>query len=232
MPVKDKIRVLVVDDHELICQGIIHAVEGEPDILVVGAIGNASMVIESVEKEKPFIVLMDIQLGGGEKDGISLAEEIKKNFPQIKVILISMHEDEEYIERAISAMVDGYILKDIHKETFVKAIRVVAHGDTFMDSRITRRLMRQYTSLKEDKQQKQLRASLSDKALSPREKEVVVELAHGNSNKEIADKLCISEQTVKTHVYNVFRKLEVGNRIELTLYAVRNGLIEASASIK
>ena len=228
MPIKNMISLLIVDDHELIRQGIIHLFEGEADIKVVGSLETADVVIEKVKDSKPSVVLMDIQLGGSNQDGIAVAEQIKKENNDVKVILISMYDDESYIERAISIGVDGYVLKDIHKETLLKAVRTVASGDTFMDSRITRKLMRQYTSLKHEKQKEPATAQ-SNAKLSQRESEVVVHLAQGLSNKEIADKLYISEQTVKTHVYNVFRKLEVNNRIELTLYAVRTGLIGISA---
>lgn len=222
------ISLLIVDDHELIRQGLIHVFEGEANIKVIGTEETANGALESVKNGKPSVVLMDINLGGGEQDGIAVAEQIKKENNDVKVILISLYDDESYIERAISIGVDGYVLKDIHKETLLKAVRTVANGDTFMDSRITRKLMRQYTSLKHEKQ-KETVAAQSNAKLSQRESEVVVHLAQGLSNKEIADKLCISEQTVKTHVYNVFRKLEVSNRIELTLYAVRTGLIGTSA---
>lgn len=222
------ISLLIVDDHELIRQGLIHVFEGEANIKVIGTEETANGALESVKNGKPSVVLMDINLGGGEQDGIAVAEQIKKENNDVKVILISLYDDESYIERAISIGVDGYVLKDIHKETLLKAVRTVANGDTFMDSRITRKLMRQYTSLKHEKQKETVTAQ-SNAKLSQRESDVVVHLAQGLSNKEIADKLCISEQTVKTHVYNVFRKLEVRNRIELTLYAVRTGLIGTSA---
>lgn len=218
-----------MDDHELIRHGIMRVFEGEDDIQIIADVENSSLALETIKVTPPNIVLMDIQLGGGE-DGIAVAEQIKKGYPDIKVVLISMYDDEIYIERAIAAGVDGYVLKDIHRDTLLKAVRVVAKGDTFMDSRITRQLMRQYTSLKRSKQVEPLTQAAPAKTLSPREADVVVQLAHGLSNKEIADKLSISEQTVKTHVYNVFRKLEVGNRIELTLYAVRMGLVETSVS--
>lgn len=224
-----KIKILIVDDHELIRHGIMRVFEGEDDIQIIADVESSSLALEAIKVTPPNIVLMDIQLGGGE-DGIAVAEQIKKGYPDIKVVLISMYDDEIYIERAIAAGVDGYVLKDIHRDTLLKAVRVVAKGDTFMDSRITRQLMRQYTSLKRSKQVEPLTQAVPAKTLSPREADVVVQLAHGLSNKEIADKLSISEQTVKTHVYNVFRKLEVGNRIELTLYAVRMGLVETSVS--
>lgn len=224
-----EIKILIVDDHELIRHGIMRAFEGEDDIHIIADVESSSLALETIKVTPPDIVLMDIQLGGGE-DGIAVAEQIKNGYPDVKVVLISMYDDEIYIERAIAAGVDGYVLKDIHRDTLLKAVRVVAKGDTFMDSRITRQLMRQYTSLKRSKQVEPLTQAAPAKTLSPREADVVVQLAHGLSNKEIADKLSISEQTVKTHVYNVFRKLEVGNRIELTLYAVRMGLVETSVS--
>lgn len=217
------IRLLVVDDHELIRHGLIHIFQGEPDIQVIGEAENAAQALSAVATLRPSLVLTDIKLDDPEQDGITLAARLKSEHPDVKVILISMYEEEEYIERAIEIGVQGYVLKDIHKETLLKGVRAVSQGDTFLDSRVTQRLMRQYSRLKREKQA----APASPAArLSTREREMVTFLAQGLSNKEIAQQMTVSEQTIKTHVYNVFRKLEVGNRIELTLFAVRHGLIE------
>lgn len=208
----EPIRVLIVDDQPLICDGISKLLEGEKEIQVIGTAYSGEEAIEKANKLKPDIILMDIRMPG--IDGIEATKIIKSNNPSIQIIAISVYEEDELVIQMFQAGAVGYILKDISLENLVKAIKNVYKGNTMINPGVSRKLVRMLT---EDKN--------TDTVLTPREVEILRELARGKSNKEIGEKLYLSESTVKTHISHIFQKIGVRSRSEAIIYAVKKGLI-------
>lgn len=206
------IKVLVVDDQALICDGIAKLLEGERDIEVVGKAYGGQEAIEKAEQLKPDIILMDIRMP--EVDGISATRQIKAKNSSIQVIAISVYEEDDLIMQMFKAGAVGYILKDISLENLINAIKNVYKGTTMINPRISRKLLNLIST-----DQK------VGEALTPREVEILREVAKGKSNKEIAEELYLSESTVKTHISHIFQKLNIKTRSEAILYAVKKGLI-------
>lgn len=206
------IKVLVVDDQALICDGIAKLLEGERDIEVVDKAYGGQEAIEKAEQLKPDIILMDIRMP--EVDGISATRQIKAQNSSIQVIAISVYEEDDLIMQMFRAGAVGYVLKDISLENLVRAIKNVYRGTTMINPRISRKLLNLIST-----DQK------VGEALTPREIEILREVAKGKSNKEIAEELYLSESTVKTHISHIFQKLNIKTRSEAILYAVKKGLI-------
>lgn len=206
------IKVLVVDDQALICDGIAKLLEGERDIEVVGKAYGGQEAIEKAEQLKPDIILMDIRMP--EVDGISATRQIKAKNSSIQVIAISVYEEDDLIMQMFRAGAVGYVLKDISLENLINAIKNVYKGTTMINPRISRKLLNLIST-----DQK------VGEALTPREVEILREVAKGKSNKEIAEELYLSESTVKTHISHIFQKLNIKTRSEAILYAVKKGLI-------
>lgn len=206
------IKVLVVDDQALICDGIAKLLEGERDIEVVGKAYGGQEAIEKAEQLKPDIILMDIRMP--EVDGISATRQIKAKNSSIQVIAISVYEEDDLIMQMFKAGAVGYILKDISLENLINAIKNVYKGTTMINPRISRKLLNLISTDQN-----------VGEALTSREVEILREVAKGKSNKEIAEELYLSESTVKTHISHIFQKLNIKTRSEAILYAVKKGLI-------
>lgn len=208
----EPIRVLIVDDQPLICDGISKLLEGEKEIQVIGTAYSGEEAIEKANKLKPDIILMDIRMPG--IDGIEATKIIKSNNPSIQIIAISVYEEDELVIQMFQAGAVGYILKDISLENLVKAIKNVYRGNAIINPRISRKLLGMLIGDKN-----------TDLALTTREIEILREVARGKSNREIGEKLYLSESTVKTHISHIFQKIGVRSRSEAILYAVKRGLI-------
>lgn len=206
------IKVLIVDDQALICDGIAKLLEGEGEIEVVGKAYSGQEAIEKAERFKPDIILMDIRMPG--MDGISATKAIKAKDHSIQIIAISVYEEDELIMQMFKAGAVGYVLKDISLDNLVKAIKNVYRGTTMINPHISRKLLGMISS-----DQK------IGEGLTPREIDVLREVAKGKSNKEIAEELYMSESTVKTHISHIFQKLNIKTRSEAILYAVKKGII-------
>ncbi len=206
------IKVLIVDDQVLICDGIAKLLEGEKEIEVVGKAYGGQEAIEKAEQLNPDIILMDIRMP--DIDGISATKAIKTKNPSIQVIAISVYEEDSLIMEMFKAGAVGYILKDISLENLVNAIKNVYRGTTMINPRISRKLLNLLSQ----------NQNLGE-VLTPRELEILREVAKGKSNKEIGETLYISESTVKTHISNIFQKLGIKNRSEAILYAIKKGIL-------
>lgn len=206
------IKVLIVDDQVLICDGIAKLLEGEREIEVVGKAYSGQEAIEKAEQLNPDIILMDIRMP--DLDGISATKAIKAKNSSIQVIAISVYEDDNLIMEMFRAGAVGYILKDISLENLVNAIKNVYRGTTMINPRISRKLLNLLSQ----------NQNLGE-VLTPRELEILREVAKGKSNKEIGETLYISESTVKTHISNIFQKLGIKNRSEAILYAIKKGIL-------
>jgi len=217
------IKILLVDDHNLVREGFAQMLELEEDFVVAGQAANADSALEKALELKPDIILMDIKLPG--VNGIEATRMIKSKLPETEVMILSMYDEEEYVREAVRAGATGYVLKDISQEDLLRNIRVVHSGGSYIQPSLARKVLQDLASMGKTKTQSSSRSS-NLKELSDREIEVLQHVADGKSNKEVARALTISEKTVKAHLRSIFRKLEVGDRAQAVATAMRKGLVE------
>lgn len=212
------IRILLVDDHAVVRMGLRMLLNNHPNMEVVGEASEGNEGIQRAHELKPNVVIMDLSMPHG-KDGLSATVELKKQMPEVAILILTMHDDEEYLFRAIKAGAAGCILKSAPHDELVSAIQSVSQGDAYLHPSATKRLMEEYLiSMKEG--DGDLINSLSD-----RELEVLTLIAKGYSNKEIGIQLSISVKTVETHKGNLMEKLHMKTRPELVAFALRKGLL-------
>lgn len=209
------VRVLIVDDHALIRDGLKKILSVEPGIKVVGEAANGQEAVAFVKREPVDVVLLDVSMPV--MNGIEACREIKKARPAAAVVALTIHDQEEYLFEMIRAGVSGYVLKDISSGRLVETIYAVARGESFIPPRMTAKVLQEFKKLS-------LRGNPA--GLTEREMEVLRLLAAGASNREIARKLFISEKTVKNHMSNIFQKLGVVDRTQAALYAVKQRIVE------
>ncbi|QOR67273.1 response regulator transcription factor [Cytobacillus suaedae] len=209
------IKVLIADDHHVVRRGLLFFLKTQKEIEIVGEATNGKEAVELVEQLKPDVILMDLVMP--EMDGIEATKMIKEKHPDIHILILTSFSDQDHVIPAIQAGATGYQLKDIEPDELVKAIKAVYNGDSQLHPKVTAHVMTHL--LKGDKKE----SNLLDE-LTRRELEVLAEIAKGKSNKEIASSLVITEKTVKTHVSNILAKLELADRTQAALYAVKHGI--------
>lgn len=213
------IRVVVVDDHTLMRQGLVGLLDEDPDLVVVGQAGDASSALDIIEETRPDVVLMDVGLPG--VSGLELTVRVKRIVPDIRVLVLTMYEREDYLFQALKAGASGYVLKGADIQDLLTAVRTVARGETYVYQSLTGKLVADYLSRIEDG------ADRKDyDGLSKREREVLALVAEGLTTGQIAERLYLSPHTVQTHRDHVMTKLDLHSRVALTKYAIRKGLIE------
>ena len=214
----DKIRILLVDDHTMFRSGLRILLNLYPDFEIVGEAGDGQEAFDAIRELGPDVVLMDIAMPG--VDGLVATRQISEEHPQIRVILLTQHENREYVTPALKSGAAGYVLKRAADEELVRAVRAVYQEQIYLDPMIASVVVNDYRRRLED-------APEDDQIdnLTPREREILVLVAKGHTNREVAELLGISHKTVDYHRTNVMRKLDVHNRTELTRYAIRRGLI-------
>jgi len=212
------IRVLIADDHPLVRSGLRVLLEREGEFHVVAEAADGYEAIDLAALHKPQVILLDV--GMPRLSGPDAAMSISQKLPGVRIVMVSMHSDEAYVLRALKAGARGYLLKASPEADVLAAVRAVAAGNAYFSPGITKLLMEEYFL-------EARRRGVDDSydLLSVREKEILLLLASGKSNRDIADQLHISVATVETHRNNVFQKLNLHNLAELILYAVRKGLI-------
>lgn len=221
----DTLSILIVDDHPLFRQGVRATLERERDLQVVGEAADGQQAIQMTEELCPDVVLIDISLPG--LNGLEVARVIKRRQPQVHLIVLTVYEDDEQLFNAIRAGASAYSSKDIEPSALVRMIREVGRGKYLIDEHvfskphIATRVLRQFRELAAAEEE--LGALFSP--LTGREIEILDCIAQGLTNKEIADRLCISSQTVKNHVTAILRKLQVNDRTSAVIYALRRGWI-------
>lgn len=213
-----KLKVLIADDHGVVRKGLRLLLEQYPEIEVVGEGANGREAVRLAAELAPNVVLMDVAMPL--LNGIDAAEQIRKAGTQVGIIMLTMHADESYVLRALSAGVKGYLLKESAEEDLLRAVKAVAEGRPFFSPAITQALLEDYMRVL-----KQEGLSDSFELLTSREKEVLQLLAEGKSNKEAAAILDISLYTVESHRTNLMQKLNLHNTAEIVLYAVRKNLV-------
>lgn len=215
----EMIKLVIVDDHAVVRSGLSMLLNAKEDLEVVGEAADGDEGIRLALEHRPNVVLMDLSMPHG-KDGMTATKELKEAAPETFVLILTMHDDDEYLFRAIHAGASGYILKSAPHEELLNAIRSVASGQAYLNPSATKRLMGEYME-----RMRTGEGSGSFEALSDREKEIVSHVAMGYSNKEIAEQLTISVKTVETHKANVMEKLGLKTRPELVKYAMKKGLL-------
>jgi len=213
-----KIRVGLVDDHEIVRLGLMTLINDQPEMQVVGEAGTAAEALHMVERTRPHVVLMDIRIPG--EGGIEAAREINRRFADTKVVMLTSFADDDLVLRAIQAGAVGYVLKQVGNEELLRAISAAARGEALLDPSTTSRLLSRVREV----ERKKVEDAFRD--LSDREMDVLAEVARGKTNAEIGGILNLSEKTVRNYVSNMLEKLGMSNRIELALYAVEHHLFD------
>lgn len=214
------IRLLLVDDHAVVRSGLKMLLSGQKEMEIVGEAASAHEALTETERVHPTVILMDIGLP--DKTGIEATREIKAKFPDVKIVALTIHEDEEYFFQMLAAGASGYVPKRAAPDELITAINAAAEGEVYLYPSLAKLLVRDYLSSERPAEEK---ANLD--GLTDREHEVLIHLAEGISNEEIAASLVISPKTVERHRENIMRKLNLHSRSELVRYAIRKGIIKA-----
>lgn len=218
MSVPLKARLLVADDHSVVRRGLRTVLDAEPDLEVVAEAGDGQEAIELALEQEVDLVVLDITMP--RKTGIQTAEELSRRMPNLRTLMLSMHDSERYFFEALRAGASGYVLKSSADRDLVEACRATLRGESFIYPTAVKALVRDYLERAERGD------SVPDDPLSPRELEVVKLIGEGQTSREIGELLVISEKTVERHRANILQKLGLRDRVELTRYAIRRGLVE------
>ena len=214
----DRIRILLADDHAILRDGIRALFQDEPDMLVVGEAEDGHTALRLITELKPDVVVLDI--GMPLLNGLDATRQIKRDHPRTRVLILTMHENEEYVRQVLASGAMGYILKDAAARELIDAIRAVYRGEAVLSPAITRLVIEDYLRWGD------LQTNHHENDLSPREREILQLIAEGYTNKQIAEILFISIKTVQTHRTNLMSKLDLHDRGELIKYAIQKKIIE------
>ncbi|WP_329256324.1 response regulator transcription factor [Actinoallomurus sp. NBC_01490] len=217
MPETKTIRILLADDHTLVRRGVRLILEGEPDLRVVAEAGDGAEAIEMARTREIDLAILDVAMP--RLTGLQAAREMFRSRPELRVLILTMYDNEQYFFEALKAGAAGYVLKSVADRDLVEACRAAMRGEPFLYPGAIAALIRKYL---EQHQQ----GRTPGNALTPREEEILKLVAEGHSSKEIADILVISVKTVERHRANMLQKLGMKDRLQLTRYAIRAGLIE------
>jgi DNA-binding NarL/FixJ family response regulator len=212
----EAIKILIVDDHPVVREGIGAMLKREPDFKIVGEASNGVEAVEKARELSPDVMLMDLRMP--EMDGVEAITRIKEEKPEIKFIILTTYSDDEYIFKGIAAGARAYLLKDAPRDELFKAIRAVYRGESLIQPVVASRVL--------DKLAELSKKNPSAETLSDREVEVLRLMAKGVSNSNIAEELSITQSTVKTHITSIFQKLNVTTRTEAVTTALRRGIIQ------
>ena len=218
MPVPLTTRILLADDHELVRGGLRLVLESQPDLKVVAEAGDGAEALEMGIAEEFDLAVLDVSMP--RLTGLQVARELNRRRPEIRILMLSVHDNEQYFFEALKAGASGYVLKSAANRDLIEACRATMRGEPFIYPPAASALVRDYLD----------RASRGEVTptdpLTPREQEVIKQIAEGLSSEEIADSLVISKKTVDRHRANILEKLGMRNRVELTRYAIKRGLVE------
>jgi DNA-binding NarL/FixJ family response regulator len=213
------VRILLADDHTIVRQGLARLLEEQQNFKVVGEAVNGQDAVEKAEKLKPNIIIMDIAMP--RMNGIEAAKRIRKQMPETKIIILSMYSHEHYIHELLECGVSGYLLKDSGGQDIIKAIRAALKNETFLSPSISKKVVEAYLSPTKSSSKAELY-----KQLSNREREVFQLIAEGHPTRQIADMLCVSVSTIKSHKAKIMEKLGTESSIKLIHFAIQLGLVD------
>jgi NarL family two-component system response regulator LiaR len=213
IPDREKTRLVLVDDHRVVQTGLRSYLESFPDIEVIGAASSGEEALAKLEEWLPDVVVMDLRMPGG-IDGIEATRKVRALSPHTQVVVLTAHTDEARVVAALRAGAIGYVRKDSEPEVLVAAVRGAARGQSVLDPAVAGSVLQELA-----------RGGPLAADLSEREKEVLGQLAHGRTNREIAQALHVAEETVKTHVGNILSKLQLNHRTQAVIYALKQGLV-------
>lgn len=223
------ITVLIADDHPLLREGLVRILAMEEGIHVIGEAGSGPEAVDMVAKHEPDVVLMDISMPGG--GGLAATREISRNYPHVGVIILTIHDDEQYLYELVRVGAKGYLVKDSEPRRVVEAIRRVHEGGSYLPPDLMDKVLGEFRRLK-DGVGHGAATTVREKprtgadALTARELEILQLIVEGRSNAQIARTLFISEKTVKNHITNILRKLDLDDRTQAAVYALRHGLAQ------
>ena len=213
------VRIMLADDHTIVRQGLARLLEEHQDLKVVGEAVNGQIAVEKAEKLKPDIIIMDIAMP--RMNGIEAAKRIRKLVPETKIIILSMYSHEHYIHELLECGVSGYLLKDSSGQDIIRAIRAALKNETFLSPSISKKVVDSYLSPTKSSTKAELY-----KTLSNREREVFQLIAEGHPTRRIADMLCVSISTIKSHRAKIMEKLGIESSLKLIHFAIQLGLVD------
>lgn len=218
-------KTLIIDDHAILREGlklILHQVQ---DLEIIGEAGDGKTALEKIEQTKPNLILLDISLP--EMSGVEVARNVRKNYPDIKIIILSRHDNEEYIQQLLKLGIHAYVLKDDAGDDLIRAIEAVKQNERYLSPRITTRIV---TNLEQQGRRKRTTSDSEEgklfSILTHRERQILKHIGEGKSNEEIAKELQIALRTVKVHRQNIMKKLDIHNVAELVKFAIKSGIVE------
>ncbi|MRH41964.1 response regulator [Aquibacillus halophilus] len=221
-------QIVLIDDHKLFREGVKRILEFEQGFEVVAEGDDGSSALGLVEEFNPDVVLMDINMP--HINGVEATAELIKHHPNVNVIILSIHDDENYVTHALKSGAQGYLLKEMDSNSLIEAIKVVSDGGSYLHPKVTHNLVQEYRRLSEENSNKLSERMVDYRKplhlLTRRECEVLQLLADGKSNRGVAETLFISEKTVKNHVSNILQKMSVNDRTQAVVSAIRNGWVE------
>jgi DNA-binding NarL/FixJ family response regulator len=227
-----KTKILIIDDHQLYREGIKRILEFEEGFEIVGEGEDGSDALQLVKKLKPDVVIMDINMPN--MNGVEATRTLVRTFPNTKVIILSIHDDENYVSHALQTGASGYLLKEMDVEALIEAVKVVAEGGSYLHPKVTHNLVKEFRRLAETANGNRSDSSNGIKyhvrrpyhILTRRECEVLQLLAEGKNNKKIGEALFISEKTVKNHVSNILQKMNCVDRTQAVVEAIKRGWVD------
>ena len=208
----ERLRILIAEDHQIVRQGVKLLINSQPDMEVIGEVGDGDLAVKEAVRLTPDLVLMDISMPG--LNGLKATKKLRSVIPSMKILILTRHTDDGYLQQLIGAGASGYVLKQSAPTELVNAIRTIASGNAYLDPMLTRKVMGGYVN-RSSSMRGESKGELTD-----RESEVLRMIALGYSNKEIGTKLTLSVKTIEAHKANAMRKLDISSRIDIVRYAI------------
>lgn len=223
-------KIVIIDDHQLFREGVKKILDFEDSFAVVAEGDDGAEAVDLVRQHDPDVIIMDINMP--HMNGVEATKQLIEQFPEAKVIILSIHDDENYVTHALKTGASGYLLKEMDADALIEAVRIVADGGSYLHPKVTHNLVNEYRRLAAEASGlsihsfQQLEVSRPLHLLTRRECEVLQLLADGKSNRGIGEALFISEKTVKNHVSNILQKMNVNDRTQAVVVAIKNGWVE------
>lgn len=217
---KKQLKIMLVDDHPLFREGLKHLLETQDDMKVVGEVDDGAGSLEAALKFKPDVVLMDVKMPG--MNGIEATRRLKQAMNQVKIIVLTVSDEDHHLFEALKGGAEGYLLKSIKPEKLLDSLRGIMQGEQPFSPSIADQIIKEFSSEMQRASKTPEEARVS---LTPREQRILTMVSNGYTNRQIAEELFVAESTVKNHLHNILRKLHLQNRVQAAIYAMREGLI-------